>query len=298
MALNWRKIIVLMGCGALMSSLGACSERANQTTSEGQKPTLATSASLESEASIAKKNSTQAKGTSQINKAAAVAESKATKGTASGTKSKTTSSQSPAGKSSETASQVGNGVNKTQQNVKIAADSSMQKAALKSVAYPMAGKGKASASKIMGKDSPAVSSLSQEARKKIVADDAKANLSFVAKKQDSWYKKRDLSAQPGYEIYAKAVSCTESGRYKEAARLYAQAAQMGLAEAQYEYSVCLANGTGVKASPSESFQYLRQAAEQGYDKAQTNLGIYYRRGYGVGADAKESAHWFLKAAEQ
>ena len=92
MALNWRKIIVLMGCGALMSSLGACSERANQTTSEGQKPTLATSASLESEASIAKKNSTQAKGTSQINKAAAVAESKATKGTASGTKSKTTSS--------------------------------------------------------------------------------------------------------------------------------------------------------------------------------------------------------------
>ena len=251
MAINWRKLIVLLGCGILMSSLGACSKQVKQTESDARQTAPATSSTAaEPEAGDAHKGNNQAK-SSDKNKLAAAAEKKTSKNAPVGSKSEAASSQTTAAKASDSASKAGSAKQNTRQVAKPTA-SNIKKAAFESAAYPSAGKGKSAVPKVTGKDSPVVSSLSQEARKKIVAEDTKAGLNSKAKAKATWSEKRDLTAQPGYEIYVKAVNCTESGRHKEAAKLYAQAAQMGLAEAQYEYSVCLANGTGVKASPSES----------------------------------------------
>ena len=76
MAINWRKLIVLLGCGILMSSLGACSKQVKQTESDARQTAPATSSTAaEPEAGDAHKGNNQAK-SSDKNKLAAAAEKK------------------------------------------------------------------------------------------------------------------------------------------------------------------------------------------------------------------------------
>jgi TPR repeat protein len=53
----------------------------------------------------------------------------------------------------------------------------------------------------------------------------------------------------------------------KAARLYGQAAEQGLARAQYNLSLCYARGEGVEKDEAKAARLYWQAAKQGQAKA-------------------------------
>lgn len=76
------------------------------------------------------------------------------------------------------------------------------------------------------------------------------------------------------------------------------AADQGVAEAQYNYSVCLLNAKGVKKSEIEAIHYLELAVMQGNADAQYNLGICYLHGTAVPVSEHQAMHFFELAAKQ
>jgi TPR repeat protein len=60
-----------------------------------------------------------------------------------------------------------------------------------------------------------------------------------------------------------------------------QAAELGLALAQFNLGGLYYNGTGVAKDPKEAVKWFRKAAEQGDVNAQYNLSVCYENGQGV-----------------
>ncbi|MBL7205192.1 MAG: SEL1-like repeat protein [Desulfobacteraceae bacterium] len=79
---------------------------------------------------------------------------------------------------------------------------------------------------------------------------------------------------------------------------YRQAAEQGIAKAQFQLALMYFNGSGVSKNHIEAATWFRKAAEQGYVIAQYNLAVMYLKGYGVQQDYVEAAKWLEKAAEQ
>ena len=84
----------------------------------------------------------------------------------------------------------------------------------------------------------------------------------------------------------------------EAVKWHRKAAKQGHASAQNMLAWCYENGDGVKQDKSEAIKWYRKAAEQGHATAQNNLGACYFNGEGVKQDKSEAVNWFRKAAEQ
>jgi TPR repeat protein len=84
----------------------------------------------------------------------------------------------------------------------------------------------------------------------------------------------------------------------EAVRWLRQAAEQGLAEAEYNLGIMYARGRGVARDAEQSAHWYRQAAEQGLASAQYNLGAQYAVGDGVPRDEQRAATWFERAALQ
>ena len=95
-------------------------------------------------------------------------------------------------------------------------------------------------------------------------------------------------------MYSKGQGVMQSD--SEAAQWYRKAADQGDAEAQYNLGLMYEIGLGVKQSDSEATQWYREAAEQGIAKAQFNLGLMYSEGRGVKQSDSEAAQWYQKAA--
>jgi TPR repeat protein len=84
----------------------------------------------------------------------------------------------------------------------------------------------------------------------------------------------------------------------KAAQLYGQAAKQGHAYAQCNLGTCYANGEGVEKGEAKAAQLYGQVAEQGHADAQCNLGCCYTLGMGVEKDAPKATRLFGQAAEQ
>jgi TPR repeat protein len=87
--------------------------------------------------------------------------------------------------------------------------------------------------------------------------------------------------------------------FAEGARLYQQAAQQGLAVAQYFAAWYLEHGLGVARNCTEAARWYRTAAAQGIAEAQYNAGLCLATGQGgVELSPGEAAEWFRRAAAQ
>ena len=84
----------------------------------------------------------------------------------------------------------------------------------------------------------------------------------------------------------------------KAAKWFREAAEQGVASAQYNLGLCYENGTGVAQDAKEAVKWFRKAAVQEYADAQLVLGLCYLYGRGVAQDEQEAIKWFLLAAEQ
>jgi len=83
----------------------------------------------------------------------------------------------------------------------------------------------------------------------------------------------------------------------EAIRWFRRAADLGLAEAQFNLGFMYAAGRGTERNMSEAARWYSLAAEQDLAAAQFNLGTLYATANGVPRDDRLAAEWFRKAAD-
>jgi TPR repeat protein len=84
----------------------------------------------------------------------------------------------------------------------------------------------------------------------------------------------------------------------EAARLWHEAAVLGLAGTQYLLGSLYEKGDGVKLDYEAAALWHHKSAEQGHEQAQHSLGRLYEKGNGVKQDYEAAAMWYRKAVEQ
>lgn len=85
---------------------------------------------------------------------------------------------------------------------------------------------------------------------------------------------------------------------RDASAYYEIAAEKGEKVAQYNYGVCLRNGTGIDNDDEKAFMWLQASAKQNYAPAQYLLGVCYFNGEGVSQDYDMAFDWIDKAAKQ
>jgi localization factor PodJL len=66
----------------------------------------------------------------------------------------------------------------------------------------------------------------------------------------------------------------------------------------HDLGVYFARGEGAPLDEGAAFRWFRQAAELGVADSQYNLGVLYQQGRGVGASPSEALFWFSVAARQ
>ena len=82
----------------------------------------------------------------------------------------------------------------------------------------------------------------------------------------------------------------------QAAGWFRRAAELGLADAQFNLSLFLLNGDGARPDLPQAALWCQRAAKQGLTNAQDLLGLMYARGDGVPKDPVEALAWFMVAA--
>ncbi|KAL6059646.1 BTB (POZ) domain-containing protein [Balamuthia mandrillaris] len=87
--------------------------------------------------------------------------------------------------------------------------------------------------------------------------------------------------------------------YKEAVRLYHEAAEKGHSEALYNLGICYQEGDGVEEDQVRAVRFFTQAAERGHKQAQYYLALAYKEGgMDLEPNKNEAIRWFRKAAAQ
>ena len=79
---------------------------------------------------------------------------------------------------------------------------------------------------------------------------------------------------------------------------YRQAAEKGLAKAQFALAHSYATGNGLKQSYTEALPWMLQAALQGEINAMYLLGVMHAEGLGTAIDVEQAKSWLEKAAAQ
>ena len=84
--------------------------------------------------------------------------------------------------------------------------------------------------------------------------------------------------------------------FKEAVRLYRQAADQGYAPAQARLAYAYEYGNGMDVDYAQAMQLYRKAAEQGDAAGQAGVGHLYALGLGVPRDDEEAMRWARRGA--
>ena len=93
------------------------------------------------------------------------------------------------------------------------------------------------------------------------------------------------------------LGITEKEALVKAKEYFEDAANGGLAEAQYQAGVMYRDGLGGEKDPREAERWFLRAAEQGYFRAAYELGLMYFRGQGeISCDYQEAKKWFEEQA--
>ncbi|MCH9807992.1 MAG: SEL1-like repeat protein [Alphaproteobacteria bacterium] len=86
--------------------------------------------------------------------------------------------------------------------------------------------------------------------------------------------------------------------WKQALKLYRQAAALGDGDAMSWIGLMYAEGDGVETDPDQAIKWFKKAADAGDSDGLANLGWMYQDGVGIAQDYKLALHWFGKAADR
>lgn len=96
----------------------------------------------------------------------------------------------------------------------------------------------------------------------------------------------------------EAISLYENGKYEQAAAMFAELAEQGNSDAQFNLGLCYFNGQGVPQSHDEAVTWFRKSAEQDNPLGQFQLGLCYQDGTGVPQSYEDAAKWYKLSADQ
>lgn len=108
----------------------------------------------------------------------------------------------------------------------------------------------------------------------------------------------NVYSQTASELNEQSKNLIANGDIKAALPLLKQAAELGNAEAQYNYGVCFQQGAGVSQDDKIANEWFLKSATQGWKDAQFKLAYSFATGRGVVQDNKKAFQWALKCAEQ
>ncbi len=100
------------------------------------------------------------------------------------------------------------------------------------------------------------------------------------------------------EINIKSKEFLIAKDYKSALPLFKQAAELGSAEAQYNYGVCFQMGIIVEKNEKTAMEWFSKSALGGYKDAQYQLALNFTTGNVVAKDEKKAFYWWHKCASQ
>jgi hypothetical protein len=87
--------------------------------------------------------------------------------------------------------------------------------------------------------------------------------------------------------------------FAQTANDFREAAKNGDPQMQFNLAVCYFSGNyGVEKDLVEAIYWFTEAANNGLARAQYNLGYFYMNGIGVNIDEAKAIEWYIKAAEQ
>lgn len=114
---------------------------------------------------------------------------------------------------------------------------------------------------------------------------------------------REATAETAAELFERAVmleSKAQSGSdgAREAAALYAEAAEKGLPQAMYETARAFDRGRGVARDLTQAARWYAQAAERGHPASMAALGTMYEFGEGVALNMAEALRLYRLAADK
>jgi TPR repeat protein len=152
--------------------------------------------------------------------------------------------------------------------------------------------------KFAGSDNPAL---------ELVARDAKVRAALLTTGRPAPVRTQ------GVKTSRKAPSPRAAALYKDGHRflalgdpkstaracsLFAQAASLGMREAQYSYGYCLQSGEGRKQDLVAANKWYAKAAAQGDPDAAFKLGWSARQGRGMDKDPAQAMQWFQRCAAE
>ena len=106
------------------------------------------------------------------------------------------------------------------------------------------------------------------------------------------------NAQTAEDLNKRANEFIEKGDIKNAVPLIKKAAELGNAEAQYNYGYCFQEGFEVDKNDSIANIWLLKSANQGWINAQFKIAYSYATGRGIEKNKDEAFFWSLKCAQQ
>ena len=114
--------------------------------------------------------------------------------------------------------------------------------------------------------------------------------------------KRELDAQTptgnqAQQLFRDGQELEKKNDSAGAFKLYLQAAEMGLAEAQFSVADCYYHGMGVPQDYTKAVDWFEKAAEQNHADSLNGLGICYKNGKGVSKDKEKALELFRRAME-
>ncbi len=96
--------------------------------------------------------------------------------------------------------------------------------------------------------------------------------------------------------YQRGLAAYQRGDFPSAYREWRDAAEQGVAQAQYRLADLYESGLGVNRDFLEASKWYRRAARQGHTISQHMVGLTYAYGLGVPRDMVEAYMWLDLAA--
>lgn len=86
--------------------------------------------------------------------------------------------------------------------------------------------------------------------------------------------------------------------FKQSHQYFTQAAELGLAKAQYRVGLNYSIGNGIPQDYDQAFSWFKKAADQNHSRSQFLFGLMHVYGRGTAKNAEMGEPWLIKAAEQ
>ena len=103
-------------------------------------------------------------------------------------------------------------------------------------------------------------------------------------------------SQTAAELNAESKRLVQQGKYNEAFPILKKSAELGNAEAQYNFGYFLQSGTAGIKNETEAIEWYKKSSDNGFNDGHYAMMMAYGNGQGIGQDSEKAFEYALKCA--